>query len=82
MIRNIISMARANPRWAVTALSLDAAIGTIIAVVVFGLLNLTPESHIGVPVALVASGLLAITGLVALGYALLIKRTAEDEDWG
>ena len=40
MIRNIISMAKANPRWAVTALSLDAAIGTVFALVVFIILNL------------------------------------------
>lgn len=81
MIRNIISMAKANPRWAVTALSLDAAIGTVVAVTVFIILNLSVPSVPGA-VAIAACGLLAILGIVTLGYSLLIRRQTMERDWG
>lgn len=76
-LRAIISMARANPRWALVALSLDISVGAIAATVTYLLWNATGIEASNLFV-LMFGGLLSIVGIIAVGYTLLERRFADD----
>lgn len=79
-IRFLIRMVRTYPRYAVMAISLDAALGLIAAATTYVLLtstNVSPSTQ-GV---LIFSGLLAVAGILGVGYTLLKNRLGIDGDY-
>jgi len=83
-IQTIISLIRANPKYACAALALDATLGTIVAVLVFVGLNATITEltstlvlSFTVAIALVAVGALGYTVLYNTGYSFELE---EDEE--
>lgn len=74
-LRNIIEMAKANPKWAKVALALDATIGLIVGLVAYLLMNLSGVSASSVFV-LIFGALLAIIGIITFGYSMFINSGA------
>ena len=70
-LRTIISMARANPKWARVALALDATIGLIVGLVAYLLMNLSGVSASST-FMLIFGALLGIIGIITIGYSLFI----------
>lgn len=81
-IRFFISMVRAYPRYAAMAISLDAAIGIIVAVTTYVVLYSTDVEPRNMGV-LFFSAILAIAGILGVGYTLLKERFGgmATDDW-
>lgn len=76
-LRNIIRMARANPKWARVALALDATIGLIIGLVAYLLMNLS-EVSASSTLVLIFGAILSVIGIITIGYSLFITRVVAD----
>ena len=77
-LRNIIEMARANPKWARVALALDATIGLIVGIVAYLLMNLS-EVLASSLFVLIFGALLSVIGIITIGYSLFITHGFSDE---